>query len=429
MDDTRQSLVGPLVTLAVVAAIHITDRYAFAVPNPCAITFIAVVFSAYKGGITSGLVSTAISLGYAAIYFSMPGELLRYTPENLARLLTLLIATSTIALMVGILQARGREALRREQHARIAVESSTRDLAALRAALDETKLGIVLLDRELRAQYINCAFRRIWRLPDELADSRPSFLSLMYHGRGVQAYAVSPDRLAVYVAEQMSLIRTGGEHPLDIKLANGNVIRFRCKALPDGGRMISYGDVSDLVQRSEQLAELASVDGMTGLYNRRHFLSLAEIEWSRFLRYNRPLALLMFDIDHFKSVNDTYGHDVGDQVIKAVAHVLQHSKRTSDIAGRVGGEEFVLLLPEATLDSARLAAERLRQKVLERVVEAEGRTVSVTISIGVSSAQSGVSGIDDLMKQADLALYEAKRTGRNRTCAFDPAKASSAAAA
>ena len=91
---------------------------------------------------------------------------------------------------------------------------------------------------------------------------------------------------------------------------------------------------------------------MTGLNNRRHFLVLARNEWARFKRYGRPLALLMIDIDQFKSVNDTYGHDVGDEVIKAVAGVLQAGKRTTDIVGRLGGEEFAMMLPEATLDNA-----------------------------------------------------------------------------
>ena len=266
-------------------------------------------------------------------------------------------------------------------------------MARRAVALDEIKVGIVLLDREMRAQFINGAFRRMWRLPDTLAESRPRFVNLMYHGRDQRAYAVSPDQLGVYVAEQMQLIRTGDERPLDIKLADGDVIRFRCKALPDGGRMLSYGDVSDLVQRSEKLAELASVDGLTGLYNRRHLLALAENEWNRFVRYARPLGILLFDIDHFKSVNDTYGHDVGDLVIKAVADVLQSNKRGSDVAGRVGGEEFALLLPEATHESAIIAAERLRQKVAERVIETGGNRLSVTISIGVAVARDGIDGI------------------------------------
>ncbi len=295
-------------------------------------------------------------------------------------------------------------------------------VGALRAIVDDLDYGVVVLDHEHRVHFINRAFRRFWRLPDELADSRPSFVRLMYHGRGAAAYAVSHDRLGDYVARQMDLIRTADDRPLNIELRNGEVIQFRCKPLPGGGRLLTYGNVSELARQAEALERPASVDGMTGLNNRRHFLVLAESEWSRFRRYGRPLALLMIDIDPFKSINDTYGHDVGDEVIKAVAGILQKNKRTSDIAGRLGGEEFALILPEATLDSALTAAERLRQLVADGAINVEGYRLSVTISIGASAGDADMSGVDELLKQADIALYEAKRSGRNRVCLFDRCK-------
>ena len=130
----------------------------------------------------------------------------------------------------------------------------------------------------------------------------------------------------------------------------------------------------------------------------------------------------MIDIDLFKSINDTYGHDVGDDVIKSVADILQKNKRTSDIAGRLGGEEFALILPEATLDSALTAAERLRQLVADGAINVEGHRLSVTISIGASAGDADMSGVDELLKQADVALYAAKRSGRNRVCRFDHCK-------
>jgi predicted signal transduction protein with EAL and GGDEF domain len=208
----------------------------------------------------------------------------------------------------------------------------TAELSAMRAIVDDLNVGIVVLDQERRVKFINRAFRRFWRVPDDMVKSDLTFVRLMYHGRG-KAYAVSHDRLGDYVAKQMDLIRTGEEGPLQIRFANGAVIQFRCKALPDGGRMLTYGNVSELARQADELERLACVDGMTGLNNRQHFLALAENEWARFKRYGRPLAFLMIDIDHFKSVNDTYGHDVGDEVIKSVANALQSHKRTSDLVG------------------------------------------------------------------------------------------------
>ena len=290
------------------------------------------------------------------------------------------------------------------------------ELEALRAIVDDLQYGVVVLDKDRRARFVNRAFRRFWRVPDELADSRQTFVKLMYHGRGIKTYAVSADKLGEYIAKQLELIRAGDDRPLNIRLANGEVVQFRCKTLPNGGRLLTYGNVSELADQAEALERLACVDGLTGLNNRRHFLTLAEGEWSRFQRYQRPLALLMIDIDFFKSVNDTYGHDAGDAVLKAVSEALNRNKRASDIAGRLGGEEFALVLPEATLDRAAAAAERYRALIAGRPIITMGRQITVTVSIGASVAEPGMSGFDELLKRADVALYEAKHSGRNRVC-------------
>jgi diguanylate cyclase (GGDEF)-like protein len=299
-------------------------------------------------------------------------------------------------------------------------------LVALRAIVDDLDYGIVVLDHDRKVQFINRAFRRFWRVPDDMlnnmAESEQSFVKLMYHGRGASAYAVTHDRLGDYVAQQLDLIRSGEERPLNMRFANGEVVQFRCKALPNGGRLLTYGNVSELVRQADAMERLASIDGMTGLNNRRHFLELAGAEWSRFRRYGRPLAVLMLDIDLFKSVNDTYGHDAGDEVIKSVAAVLQKHKRTSDIAGRLGGEEFALILPEATIDSAVAAAERLRNLVADQTIDVKGQRIPVTISVGASHCTADSNSIEEVLKQADIALYRAKRAGRNRVCRFEPSE-------
>jgi diguanylate cyclase (GGDEF)-like protein len=300
------------------------------------------------------------------------------------------------------------------------IADSLPHVSALQAIVDDLNFGIVVLDPDRRVQFANRAFRRFWRVPDEMIESRPTFIKLMYHDRGMEAYAVSHELLGDYVAKQLAMIRVGEEGPLNLQLRNGDVLQFRCKALPDGGRLLTYGNVSELVHQAEVLEQLACVDALTGLNNRRHFLVLAENEWRRFLRYGQPSGFLMIDIDLFKSVNDKYGHDVGDKVLNAVADVVLKNKRWSDIAGRLGGEEFALMLPETTLDRSIVAAERFRQLVADRVVSVGDHRVSVTVSIGVSGCHPDVHGVDQLIKHADLALYEAKHTGRNRVCRFEP---------
>jgi diguanylate cyclase (GGDEF)-like protein len=168
-------------------------------------------------------------------------------------------------------------------------------------------------------------------------------------------------------------------------------------------------------QLTADLEILATTDGLTSLLNRRHFESLARVEWARFQRYGRPLSLMLLDIDKFKSVNDRFGHDAGDLVIKAVAHICKSTKREPDVLARIGGEEFVLLLPETDENSAGIAAERLRKAVQEHPLSLpDGATLQVTISIGLAGAALSMASFEILLKRADEALYEAKRTGRNK---------------
>jgi diguanylate cyclase (GGDEF)-like protein len=426
-------------------------------------------------------------------------------------------------------------------------------MLALRAALDEIQIGVVLLDADLRAQFINRAFREMWKLPDHVADNRPAFAALMYHGRDTSAYQVTQTELDNYIAHRVGLVRDGDTNALDLRRSNGEVIRMQCAVLPNGGRMLSYTvvtdivrhsdelellrsaldnmsegvllldsdlkahfmnkkvrdyfgvtaeqvasrpfygdlianaphahdhgvpperlgeffatrveavrsanppirdavtsdgrclrvhcaitpiggrmmtycDITDLIRNAELLKKLATTDSMTGLFNRRHFLTLADTEWIRYQRYQRPLSLLMVDIDHFKTVNDRYGHAVGDQAINSVANACQQNKRSPDTVGRLGGEEFAMLLPETDSVQAAVVAERLRESVEGHVVSGHGVQFTVTISVGIASATSSMPGIEALLRAADQALYRAKGEGRNRIACWSPPSMSDLAA-
>jgi len=165
-----------------------------------------------------------------------------------------------------------------------------------------------------------------------------------------------------------------------------------------------------------QVQQLATLDALTGVANRRHFLDLARHEVERAQRYHHPLSLLMIDVDHFKQLNDTYGHLVGDQVLRAIAARLRNSLRENDVVGRFGGEEFMVLLPETGREQALQVAERLREAIGGQAVVTDERAVCVSVSIGVVSC--GCSAlpltIEQLLKDADDALYVAKRRGRNQ---------------
>jgi diguanylate cyclase (GGDEF)-like protein len=174
------------------------------------------------------------------------------------------------------------------------------------------------------------------------------------------------------------------------------------------------------------LGKLASTDALTQLFNRRHFLAVAEAEWARAARYRRPLAMLMVDIDHFKAVNDRHGHDAGDAVIAGIAAICRKLSRRSDVVGRLGGEEFAFLLPETTIADAAAFAERLRRAVSLQRLSRPGGDLAVTISIGVSD-NSSASSAAELLKHADVALYNAKREGRDCVRRFADVATSGAA--
>ena len=169
----------------------------------------------------------------------------------------------------------------------------------------------------------------------------------------------------------------------------------------------------------EQMKSLAAHDTLTGLYNRGHFFRLAAIEVERAVRYNKPLAAIMLDIDKFKRVNDVYGHAAGDQVLKAVSHLCNESFRKVDIIGRYGGEEFAIILPEADLEQARIVAERLCVAIACTTYETGHGTVNLSASLGVAVLSPEQVNLDILLDQADQALYLSKQPG-NQVSIYQP---------
>jgi len=169
--------------------------------------------------------------------------------------------------------------------------------------------------------------------------------------------------------------------------------------------------------------QMATTDGLTGLINHRHFQDKADEKFARAVRYPEPISILLFDIDHFKKVNDTYGHPVGDAVLKNVSVILREAVRAVDIAARYGGEEFVVLLDNTDEAGALLMAERIRETIAHTRLEFEGKVVPVTISVGCATYPADGVEKKVLIEKADQALYFAKDSGRNRTCAWSAVSA------
>ncbi|WP_322011660.1 diguanylate cyclase [Paraburkholderia sp. J12] len=174
-------------------------------------------------------------------------------------------------------------------------------------------------------------------------------------------------------------------------------------------------------EREEAVAKLrdyADRDGLTGIANRRYFETRLAEEFSRWQRYGGELSVLLFDLDHFKKINDQFGHVAGDTVLRVMAQRVANVVRKEDVFGRFGGEEFALLLPCTPIGDAMRVAEKIRKTIGDAPVEVQGVVVPVTASVGAATARPGAPGYEGIVSEADAALYRAKRQGRNRSVAL-----------
>lgn len=196
------------------------------------------------------------------------------------------------------------------------------------------------------------------------------------------------------------------------------VLRLRRMAAALRAEVVRHADTEQqLVLRNQELLQLASTDLLTGLANRRAIMQQAMVEIRRANRYQKDLAVLMLDIDHFKQINDQHGHAAGDKVLVEFADLCRQSIRDTDLAGRYGGEEFFILLPEIDVKTAILSAERIRMTVAEHAFTLRDNTVlNITCSLGIAMYLPDRDDLDKLLLRADQALYQAKHQGRNRCC-------------
>jgi len=314
--------------------------------------------------------------------------------------------------------------IRRENDVIIGTEGEIRDIAErkqLEAALQaseakyrlfvETAIeGVASLDHDRRLTFVNPQFASMLGYTIEEMLGHPYE---MFMPEDQQADAEAQEQIrtqgqdAVY--ERCFLRKDGARHWTLVS----------AKAILDAhGQFIgSFGMFTDINERKRlenRLKQQATTDGLTGAINRRYFFELADREICRAIRLNHSLALALIDIDYFKHINDTYGHAVGDEALLAVTHIFQKNIREIDVFARFGGDEFVLLLPETSLGEARLILERLCKALTAQPMDLSGKTVPITLSVGVASLANATDSFEALLERADQALYQAKETGRNR---------------
>jgi diguanylate cyclase (GGDEF)-like protein len=178
-------------------------------------------------------------------------------------------------------------------------------------------------------------------------------------------------------------------------------------------------DMEKIEQLKEELREQAIHDPLTGLYNRRYLNETLARELARVEREKAPLSIIISDVDHFKMINDTYGHSLGDKFLVEIANLMKNHARGSDIVCRYGGEEFLLVLPGTTISSAAKRAEEIRQKCTEIIIQHKGKDLKVTMSFGMATYPDHGKESEEIIAKADKALYRAKAQGRNCTVMFE----------
>ncbi len=308
------------------------------------------------------------------------------------------------------------------------------ELHWLLAIVQSIDVGVVVLDREYRIDVWNTFMEnRSGRLPEHAR--KQSFFELFpevdeqWFRRKVESVATLGTPSFTIWEQRPYLLRFKNYQPItgleDFMYQNTTLMPL--KGL--NGRieqicLIIY-DVTDVATNRRQLQaankelqRLSSTDRLTGLFNRGHWEEMLRQDYARHRRYDRNAALVMFDIDHFKNINDSYGHQAGDAVIQQTAELVRQCMRDADIAGRYGGEEFVVLLPDTDSEGATTFAERLRQAIEAHAVHHEEHLIRFTVSLGIADLSLPTNGYAQLIERADQALYASKASGRNRVSLF-----------
>ncbi|MGO8910722.1 MAG: PAS-domain containing protein [Bradyrhizobium sp.] len=243
-----RAISGPALTTATALTAILVDRTLIVVPNPAPLLVCIVAFAGSLSGLASGMTSAAIAVASSALFFLNHRATPGYDVSDLVRLAMLAVTAAGTAAITGLLRKRLMDAFVRERKHHATAER-------LLAALDQVDIGIVLLDSDTRAEFINRAFRHYFSLPDEKADSKPPFIALMYHSRDTGAYELPEEELSAFIARRTEMMRVGDSTPMNINLRDGQVLRFSCTALPGGGRMLSYTPVTDLVRHTDDPAK------------------------------------------------------------------------------------------------------------------------------------------------------------------------------
>jgi diguanylate cyclase (GGDEF)-like protein/PAS domain S-box-containing protein len=279
------------------------------------------------------------------------------------------------------------------------------------ALIESAPGAFYVIDRQGNYYRWNSYLNRLTGLSDGELRQRTSLLTIQEEDRPLAAATMKDAFESGYAQAELHVLT----HDRGVRLYFMTARRFQ---VGDAIYLVGVGvDTTDRLAKVKELEQEARTDPLTRIANRGYFLALAAQEFARCRRYGHPLSLWMLDIDHFKAVNDSYGHHAGDVALQSLVQTSRQALRDWDIMGRMGGEEFAVLLPETESNQALVVAERLRQIVAAATVPLDpGKAVRLTVSIGIATAADDDATIESLLDRADHALYEAKGTGRDKVC-------------
>ena len=325
-----------------------------------------------------------------------------------------LMKSNLARLAPAVVRELGQAEVRREQ------KRTENQLRQLSRAVEHSPASIVITDINGNIEYVNLKFTAVtgFTFDEVLGKILPNTF-----GASEMPPEISTDHWQVvrsgkeWRGEMINHRKNGESYWEAVSISpitdtNGAITHF----VAVSEDITSRKEAEEKIKRlNAGLEQLAMTDYLTSLYNRRYFMQRGAEEFKRAKRHSQALTLLMMDLDEFKKVNDTYGHEAGDMALQQAAAALKFSLRETDILGRIGGEEFAVLLPNTSLEDALQLAERVRQAIAIASFETVGEvfTINFTISIGVASFADEMSSIDDLLRNADAALYDAKNNGRN----------------
>ena len=293
-------------------------------------------------------------------------------------------------------------------------------------AIQNTPDGIGIFDPEDRLVFANAAMADVFSMSADHAIGL-KFEDLIRHlykvGNGLN---LETDDIEQWLLDALKKRRSSLFRSFQTDTSDGRWLQLTEQLTDDGHMFVYFTDITEqkrieakLQKLSSKLKVQAETDELTGLHNRRNFFYLAEKELRRCQRLQQGVALLLLDVDFFKQINDSYGHQQGDYVLRHICDELQQELREYDVLGRIGGEEFALLVPQVQSERAFMIAERLREIVAAIVFDAPLAEVRMSISVGVASCSTADEPINSLIGRADKALFEAKHSGRNRCKAAD----------